>query len=136
MKITFRCEHDDGEIITFQTAPDIDSYELIQDFERFMRCCSYDIDGSLEIVPEEYDDEDEFVEETGELVQSDQVWNWTVNELIKNADRNQVEHIEAPVSKDFFSKSHCPLCGLETELMRHEDCYDTYCPKNEDANKR
>jgi len=39
MRITFRCEQDDGEVIIFQTAPDIDSYELLQDFERFMTCC-------------------------------------------------------------------------------------------------
>ena len=134
MKITFRCEHDDGEIITFQTAPDIDSYELLQDFERFMRCCSYEVDGSVEIVPEE--NEEDYDEEYEESVPPNAVWNWTVNELIKNADRNQVEHIETPVSKDFFALSHCPLCGIETELMRHEECYDTYCPKNADANKR
>jgi hypothetical protein len=129
MRITFRCEQDDGEVIIFQTASDIDSYELLQDFERFMKCCSYEFDGSVEIVPEEIEDEYE------EPVQKNTVWDWTVNELIKNSDRNQVEQTDAPV-KTFFDNEYCPLCGIETKLMRHEQCYDTYCPKTNDAYQR
>ena len=43
MKITFRQERDDGEVITFETAPNIEMYELLVDFERFVNCCFADV---------------------------------------------------------------------------------------------
>ena len=130
MKITFRQERDDGEVITFETAPNIEMYELLVDFERFVNCCFADSSTSYRIIPnDEYDEEDE---EEFEVPRP--VWDWTVNELIKNAERNNKATNESELKKTFFDNEFCSLCGIETKLMRHEQGYDTYCPKNNDAN--
>ena len=131
MKITFRQERDDGEVITFETAPNIEMYELLVDFERFVNCCFADVGvgTSYRIVPN-----DDYEEDEEEVEAPSPVWDWTVNELIKNAERNNKATNEPELKKTFFDNEFCSLCGIETKLMRHEQCYDTYCPKNNDAN--
>jgi hypothetical protein len=132
MKITFKCEHIDGEVITFEVAPETtDAYGLLKDFERFVACCDIPFEGHFDIVS--YDSDEEGWEDESEEQEDEpkkEVWDWTVNELIKNAERNQAK------SNDFFDYASCPICNIETELMRHEECFDKYCPKNENADKR
>ena len=140
MKITFICENENDETITIEKHyfPSADADELYDMFERFTHACGMSL---LDL--------HEFEEQkTNTPVNADSVdtvkskpWSWMVEQLKNNHDwdwkknQNEIDHIEAP-SHQFGSKEYCSVCGLKTEIMEREMCYDTYCPKNENANKR
>jgi len=42
---------------------------------------------------------------------------WTADQLIKNAKQD-----------------YCPICGINVETMKNQKCWDTKCPKGQDAN--
>jgi hypothetical protein len=133
MKITFLCEHENAETITMEKYSPADSDELYEMFERFVHACGLDASK-----PEQETNMEINIDVGTEKSKS---WLWTVEQLKderKNRwdwEKSDIEHLEAPVS-DFRSTEYCTLCGLKTEIMEREKCYDTYCPKNLYADKR
>ena len=129
MKITFLCEHENGETITIEKYSPADSDELFDTFERFVHACGM---STLDLHEEELNQVDTDS-------QKSKAWSWTVEQLKNNHkwdwEKTEIDHLEAPTSV-FGSSENCAVCGLKTEIMERERCYDPYCPKNENANKR
>ena len=67
MKMTFKCEHyeyglygdqskEPNQVITYETK-NLDRDEILEDFKHFLQACGFQINGTIEVVP----DEEEFI---------------------------------------------------------------------------
>lgn len=109
-KFTFKCEHSrynhytgntEGIASTITHESEEDSLNnILENFEMFLRGCGFYFKGRLDIVDEE----------TYELPNND-----CTSEFVFEPEPD-VNYV-------------CPVCRIDTNIMRDHNCYDKNCPK-------
>ena len=136
-KFTLTCEHDGpvGSTNTLQFEADY-LPTVLEHFRQFLKGCSFEFDGELEIVevdysyrgPEpDYDDEYEEDSDVGE-----QVFDTMVSSLSgqpQSISNNDHYYPSTTYSSKIVSTNPeiCSVCGLSKKIMERNPCYDPKC---------
>ena len=135
-KFTLICEHD-GPVGSKNTLEfEADSLPtVLEHFRQFLKGCSFEFDGELEIVgldyykePEpDYDDEYEEDSDVGE-----QVFDTMVSSLSgqpQSVSNNDHYYPSTTYSSKIVSTNPeiCSVCGLSKKIMERNPCYDPKC---------
>jgi hypothetical protein len=136
-KFTLTCEHDGpvGSTNTLQFEADY-LPTVLEHFRQFLKGCSFEFDGELEIVevdysyrgPEpDYDDEYEEDSDVGE-----QVFDTMVSSLSgqpQSISNNDHYYPSTTYSSKIVSPNPeiCSVCGLSKKIMERNPCYDPKC---------
>ena len=136
-KFNLTCEHD-GPVGSKNTLEfEADSLPtVLEHFRQFLKGCSFEFDGELEIVdvdysyrePEsDYDDEYEEDSDVGE-----QVFDTMVSSLSgqpQSVSNNDHYYPSTTYSSKIVSSNPeiCSVCGLSKRIMERNPCYDPKC---------
>ena len=125
-KFTLTCEHDGpvGSKNTLEFEADF-LPTVLEHFRQFLKGCSFEFDGELEIVDVDYshrepepDCEDEYEEDyVGE-----QVFDNMAANLMASSHKDDTISI---TSLDLSDK--CSVCGLPVAIMQRNQCFDANC---------
>lgn len=97
--------------------------QILTDFADFLRGAGFQIDGYLDVVS--YDDQSEdYSDHYPENVCSSQY-----NDMIDDEELDY-EHPEANFDWDRDTLSLCPVCKIDTNIMKGHECFDKNCPKS------
>lgn len=136
-KFNLTCEHDGpvGSTNTLEFEADT-LPTVLEHFRQFLKGCSFEFDGELEIVdvdysyrePEpDYDDEYEEDSDVGE-----QVFDTMVSSLSgqpQSVSNNDHYYPSTTYSSKIVSTNPeiCSVCGLSKKIMERNPCYDPKC---------
>ena len=125
-KFTLTCEHDGpvGSKNTLEFEADF-LPTVLEHFRQFLKGCSFEFDGELEIVDVDYshrepepDCDDEYEEDdVGE-----QVFDNMAANLMASSHKDDTISI---TSLDLSDK--CSVCGLPAAIMQRSQCFDANC---------
>ena len=133
-KFVLTCEHDypTGSRNTLEFETDF-LPTVLEHFRQFLKGCTYEFDGELEIVGVDYsqkepEQEPEYEEEYSGV--GSQVFNTMAGNLIQPKQNVTTEDFwaESP-SMGMFNTSNakCPVCGLPESIMQRSVCFDKNC---------
>jgi hypothetical protein len=127
-KFTLTCEHDGpvGSKNTLEFEADF-LPTVLEHFRQFLKGCSFEFDGELEIVDVDYshrepepDYDDEYEDDVGE-----QVFDNMATSLTSYGAGQPVEQTISITSIDLSDK--CSVCGLPVTIMERNTCFDPKC---------
>jgi hypothetical protein len=131
-KFILTCEHDypTGSRNTLEFEADY-LPTVLEHFRQFLKGCTFEFDGELEIVDVDYSQkpsEDECGEDYSDS--GSQVFNTMAGNLIQPKQDVTTEDFwgETPSIGAFnTSSSKCPVCGLPESIMKRSVCFDKNC---------
>jgi len=127
-KFTLTCEHDGpvGSKNTLEFEADF-LPTVLEHFRQFLKGCSFEFDGELEIVGLDYYKEPEldYPDEYEEDSVGAQVFDNMATNLTSYGAGQPVEEM---VTMDSISLSEkCSVCGLPVAIMERNTCFDPKC---------
>ena len=124
-KFTLTCEHDGpvGSKNTLEFEADF-LPTVLEHFRQFLKGCSFEFDGELEIVDLDYYKEPEldYPDEYEEDYVGEQVFDNMAANLMASSHKDDTISI---TSLDLSDK--CSVCGLPAAIMQRSQCFDTNC---------
>ena len=129
MKFTLKCEHYDYDIYTgkkLETEHVIISEfdavgldDILEKFEMFLRGNGFGIDGTLDVVKDDYNDYSDHYDVAQEEPDYDH----------PEANFSWPDREQAYSSLEEDKISMCPVCRIDTNIMKNHTCFDKNCPK-------
>ena len=125
-KFTLTCEHDGpvGSKNTLEFEADF-LPNVLEHFRQFLKGCSFEFDGELEIVDVDYshrEPEPDYDDEYEEDDVGEQVFDHMAANLMASSHKDDTISI---TSLDLSDK--CSVCGLPAAIMHRHKCFDTNC---------
>ena len=122
-KFNLTCEHDGpvGSKNTLEFETDF-LPTVLENFRQFLKGCSFEFDGELEIVDVDYsrhkEPEPDYEDEYEEDDVGEQVFDNMASSLMKS-----------PLSEvaTFSLEEKCSVCGLPVAIMQRNTCFDPKC---------
>lgn len=126
-KFTLTCEHDGpvGSKNTLEFEADF-LPTVLEHFRQFLKGCSFEFDGELEIVDVDYsrhkEPESDYEDEYEEDYVGEQVFDNMAANLMASSHKDDTISI---TSLDLSDK--CSVCGLPAAIMQRSQCFDANC---------
>ena len=125
-KFTLTCEHDGpvGSKNTLEFEADF-LPTVLEHFRQFLKGCSFEFDGELEIVDVDYshrEPEPDCDDEYEEDYVGEQVFDNMAANLMASSHKDDTISI---TSLDLSDK--CSVCGLPAAIMQRSQCFDANC---------
>ena len=124
-KFTLTCEHDGpvGSKNTLEFEADF-LPTVLEHFRQFLKGCSFEFDGELEIVGLDYykEPEPDYPDEYEEDYIGAQVFDNMAANLMASSHKDDTISI---TSLDLSDK--CSVCGLPAAIMQRSQCFDANC---------
>ena len=125
-KFTLICEHDGpvGSKNTLEFEADF-LPTVLEHFRQFLKGCSFEFDGELEIVDVDYshrEPEPDCDDEYEEDYVGEQVFDNMAANLMASSHKDDTISI---TSLDLSDK--CSVCGLPAAIMQRSQCFDANC---------
>ena len=126
-KFTLTCEHDGpvGSKNTLEFEADF-LPTVLEHFRQFLKGCSFEFDGELEIVDVDYsrhkEPEPDYPDEYEEDYVGEQVFDNMAANLMASSHKDDTISI---TSLDLSDK--CSVCGLPVAIMQRNKCFDAKC---------
>ena len=126
-KFTLTCEHDGpvGSKNTLEFEADF-LPTVLEHFRQFLKGCSFEFDGELEIVDVDYSRHNEpeldYPDEYEEDYVGEQVFDNMAANLMASSHKDDTISI---TSLDLSDK--CSVCGLPVAIMQRNTCFDPKC---------
>ena len=126
-KFTLTCEHDGpvGSKNTLEFEADF-LPTVLEHFRQFLKGCSFEFDGELEIVDVDYsrhkEPESDYEDEYEEDYVGEQVFDNMAANLMASFHKEDTISI---TSLDLSDK--CSVCGLPAAIMQRSQCFDANC---------
>ena len=126
-KFTLICEHDGpvGSKNTLEFEADF-LPTVLEHFRQFLKGCSFEFDGELEIVDVDYsrhkEPESDYEDEYEEDYVGEQVFDNMAANLMASSHKDDTISI---TSLDLSDK--CSVCGLPAAIMQRSQCFDANC---------
>jgi hypothetical protein len=125
-KFTLTCEHDGpvGSKNTLEFEADF-LPTVLEHFRQFLKGCSFEFDGELEIVDVDYSykkPEPDYDDEYEEDDVGEQVFDHMAANLMASSHKDDTISI---TSLDLSDK--CSVCGLPVAIMQRNKCFDAKC---------
>ena len=124
-KFTLTCEHDGpvGSKNTLEFEADF-LPTVLEHFRQFLKGCSFEFDGELEIVGLDYykEPEPDYPDEYEEDYIGAQVFDNMAANLMASSHKDDTISI---TSLDLSDK--CSVCGLPVAIMQRNTCFDPKC---------
>ena len=126
-KFTLTCEHDGpvGSKNTLEFEADF-LPTVLEHFRQFLKGCSFEFDGELEIVDVDYsrhkEPESDYEDEYEEDYVGEQVFDNMAANLKASFHKEDTISI---TSLDLSDK--CSVCGLPAAIMQRSQCFDANC---------
>ena len=126
-KFTLTCEHDGpvGSKNTLEFEADF-LPTVLEHFRQFLKGCSFEFDGELEIVDVDYsrhkEPESDYEDEYEEDYVGEQVFDNMAANLMASSHKDDTISI---TSLDLSDK--CSVCGLPVAIMQRNQCFDAKC---------
>ena len=124
-KFTLTCEHDGpvGSKNTLEFEADF-LPTVLEHFRQFLKGCSFEFDGELEIVGLDYykEPEPDYPDEYEEDDVGEQVFDNMAASLMASSHKDDTISI---TSLDLSDK--CSVCGLPAAIMQRSQCFDANC---------
>ena len=126
-KFTLICEHDGpvGSKNTLEFEADF-LPTVLEHFRQFLKGCSFEFDGELEIVDVDYsrhkEPEFDYPDEYEEDYVGEQVFDNMAANLMASSHKDDTISI---TSLDLSDK--CSVCGLPVAIMQRNKCFDAKC---------
>ena len=126
-KFTLTCEHDGpvGSKNTLEFEADF-LPTVLEHFRQFLKGCSFEFDGELEIVDVDYsrhkEPESDYPDEYEEDYVGEQVFDNMAANLMASSHKDDTISI---TSLDLSDK--CSVCGLPVAIMQRNTCFDPKC---------
>ena len=126
-KFTLTCEHDGpiGSKNTLEFEADF-LPTVLEHFRQFLKGCSFEFDGELEIVDVDYsrhkEPESDYEDEYEEDYVGEQVFDNMAANLMASSHKDDTISI---TSLDLSDK--CSVCGLPVAIMQRNTCFDPKC---------
>ena len=126
-KFTLTCEHDGpvGSKNTLEFEADF-LPTVLEHFRQFLKGCSFEFDGELEIVDVDYsrhkEPEPDYEDEYEEDDVGEQVFDNMATNLMASSHKDDTISI---TSLDLSDK--CSVCGLPAAIMQRSQCFDANC---------
>ena len=126
-KFTLTCEHDGpvGSKNTLEFEADF-LPTVLEHFRQFLKGCSFEFDGELEIVDVDYsrhkEPESDYEDEYEEDYVGEQVFDHMAANLMASSHKDDTISI---TSLDLSDK--CSVCGLPAAIMQRSQCFDANC---------
>ena len=126
-KFTLTCEHDGpvGSKNTLEFEADF-LPTVLEHFRQFLKGCSFEFDGELEIVDVDYsrhkEPESDYEDEYEEDYVGEQVFDNMAANLMVSSHKDDTISI---TSLDLSDK--CSVCGLPVAIMQRNTCFDPKC---------
>ena len=126
-KFTLTCEHDGpvGSKNTLEFEADF-LPTVLEHFRQFLKGCSFEFDGELEIVDVDYsrhkEPELDYPDEYEEDYVGEQVFDNMAANLMASSHKDDTISI---TSLDLSDK--CSVCGLPVAIMQRNKCFDANC---------
>jgi len=129
MKITLKCEQPNYDVFTGKegsiertvthefVAPSLG--DALENYEMFLRGIGFHFDGQLDIVTDEFVEDNTEYQGVDEQISS-QVMNQMVDSLLNSAKVSTIDQAQ--------DDEHCSRCGLSKSLMQQHVCWDNICP--------
>jgi hypothetical protein len=120
-KFTLTCEHDGpiGSKNTLEFEADF-LPNVLEHFRQFLKGCSFEFDGELEIVDVDYsfkEPELDYPDEYEEDYVGEQVFDNMAASLMASSHKDDTISLE----------EKCSVCGLPVAIMQRNKCFDTNC---------
>ena len=126
-KFTLTCEHDGpvGSKNTLEFEADF-LPTVLEHFRQFLKGCSFEFDGELEIVDVDYsrhkEPESDYEDEYEEDYVGGQVFDNMAANLMASSHKDDTISITSLNLSD-----KCSVCGLPAAIMQRHECFDTNC---------
>jgi hypothetical protein len=127
-KFTLICEHD-GPVASKNTLEFEADFlpTVLEHFRQFLKGCTFEFDGELEIVGLDYykEPEPDYPDEYEEDYVGAQVFDNMATSLTSYGAGQPVEQTISITSIDLSDK--CSVCGLPVAIMQRNKCFDAKC---------
>ena len=125
-KFTLTCEHDGpvGSKNTLEFEADF-LPTVLEHFRQFLKGCSFEFDGELEIVDVDYshrEPEPDYDDEYEEGDVGEQVFDHMAANLMASSHKDDTISITSLNLSD-----KCSVCGLPAAIMQRSQCFDANC---------
>ena len=126
-KFTLTCEHDGpvGSKNTLEFEADF-LPTVLEHFRQFLKGCSFEFDGELEIVDVDYsrhkEPESDYEDEYEEDYVGEQVFDNMAANLMASSHKDDTISITSLNLSD-----KCSVCGLPAAIMQRSQCFDANC---------
>ena len=124
-KFTLTCEHDGpvGSKNTLEFEADF-LPTVLEHFRQFLKGCSFEFDGELEIVGLDYykEPEPDYPDEYEEDDVGEQVFDHMAANLMASSHKDDTISITSLNLSD-----KCSVCGLPVAIMERNTCFDPKC---------
>ena len=125
-KFTLTCEHDGpvGSKNTLEFEADF-LPTVLEHFRQFLKGCSFEFDGELEIVDVDYshrEPEPDYDDEYEEDYVGEQVFDHMAANLMASSHKDDTISITSLNLSD-----KCSVCGLPAAIMQRSQCFDANC---------
>lgn len=125
-KFTLTCEHDGpvGSKNTLEFEADF-LPTVLEHFRQFLKGCSFEFDGELEIVDVDYshrEPEPDYDDEYEEDDVGEQVFDHMAVNLMASSHKDNTISITSLNLSD-----KCSVCGLPAAIMQRSQCFDANC---------
>ena len=126
-KFTLTCEHDGpvGSKNTLEFEADF-LPTVLEHFRQFLKGCSFEFDGELEIVDVDYsrhkEPESDYEDEYEEDYVGEQVFDHMAANLMASSHKDDTISITSLNLSD-----KCSVCGLPAAIMQRSQCFDANC---------
>ena len=126
-KFTLICEHDGpvGSKNTLEFEADF-LPTVLEHFRQFLKGCSFEFDGELEIVDVDYsrhkEPESDYEDEYEEDYVGEQVFDHMAANLMASSHKDDTISITSLNLSD-----KCSVCGLPAAIMQRSQCFDANC---------
>ena len=114
MKFTFICEDDFSKSKTTVECQAETINHVLDNFQDFLRGSGFHINGYLDVVPNE-DNEETFTD------------HYDLNDFDQGRDRFDFNIASFDEQEQI---TLCPVCKIDMNIMKNNNCYDKNCPVN------
>lgn len=132
-KFTLICEHD-GDHCPSKNTLEFDAIfldDVLEGFRQFLKGCTFEFSGNLEIVDIDYhreiEPEPEYGEDVGAKVFDSMVSNLTSGDNMSVQSYGAAQPLETISITSIDLSEKCSVCGLPKTIMERNTCFDPKC---------